>query len=262
MFTKSARVNRVHRLIVLFPLAVMAFSPSTTMAGSTTLTVSQGFFLDIENNNDSHFAITLNAYQNATGSSAGNGSYSNSYSAELLNSLPPPLFPGILTTAQTSGFADSDTLGSTATSSIDNASIVEVYLSAPSVLLFSTTYSITGSVQPSSSGQSASIFGDVYVYFNGQAVYSNSGTTGSFLTGDPSTLTVSGSSSLIAVDAPAGFSQFVEEPYAYETITTESLPPPPAGVPEPSSMALVIFGASSFGVYLGVRRVRGNRLRS
>jgi hypothetical protein len=238
------------------------FLPSPTMAGPTTLTVSQGFFLDIENNNNSHFAIALNSYQSTTGSAMGNAYYSNSYSAQLLNSLPPPLFPGILTTAQTSGFADSNTLGSTATSSIADASTVEVYLSAPSILLFSTTYSIRGSVQPSSSGQSAAIFGDVYVYFNGKAVYSTSGTTGSFLTGDLSTLNVSGSSSLIAVDAPAGFSQFVEEPYASETITTESLPPPPASVPEPSSLVLVILGASSIGLYLGVRRVQGKRLRS
>ena len=133
--------------------AGVALPNSLAMAGSTTLTVSQGFFLDIENSKTSDFAIALNSYQNAMGSAMNNGSYSNSYSAELLNSLPPPLFPGILTTAQTSGFADSNTLGSTATSSMADASTVEVYLSAPSILLFSTTYSITGSVQPSSSGR-------------------------------------------------------------------------------------------------------------
>ena len=81
------------------------------------------------------------------GSAMDNGSYSNSYSAELLNCIPP-LFPGILTTAQTFGFADSNTLGSTATSSMADASTVEVYLSTPLILLFSTTYSITGSVSP------------------------------------------------------------------------------------------------------------------
>ena len=51
--------------VLLF--AGVALPNSLAMAGSTTLTVSQGFFLDIEDNNNSHFAIALNSYHNANG---------------------------------------------------------------------------------------------------------------------------------------------------------------------------------------------------
>lgn len=258
MSTNSARVNRAHRLVVLLPFAVMALLSPPTMAGTCMLNATQGFFLAIENGGGRAFSIDLSAYQNTTGSTVGDASYNNSYGAYLLNSLPPPLFPGLITLAQTSGFADSNSPGATATSSCANATQVGVYLPAPATLLFSTTYSITGTVQPTSSSQSAAIFGDVYVYLNGTAVYSNSATTGSFATGVPTSLDFTGSSSLIAVGLHAGLNLFTIEPYAYESIATASSPPPPppSSTPEPSSIVMMVIGSIALVGWFLIRRYR------
>jgi hypothetical protein len=246
---------------LLLPV-VMASSPPLTMAGTYYAYASVDTFVDVENGSNSSFSITPGNSQQTTGSAADSGYFSNSYTDGLLNSLPPPLFPGVYTTAQTTGGENPDVPGSSAMSSISNESKVLLFFTEPTLLALDVVTSTTTSVQPTSAYEYASTFADVDLYFDGSQIYSTSSTAGSFGTGLADSTTSGGASPLIYVDAHAGINELDIYPYAYGSISTKFTSPPP-GVPEPSSLVLGIVGAALIRLCLGLgRRVQGHRLRS
>jgi hypothetical protein len=251
---------RCFTLWVIVPLlpVVTALLPSPTMAGTYSAYASVDTFVDVADGPNSSFAITPGAGTTTTGSASGNASYSNSYTDGLLNSLPPPLFPGVYTTAQSTGTEDPNTPGSQANSSISNESKVLLFFTTNTLLALDVITSTTTSVQPTSSYEFTACYANVNLYFDGTDIYSTSSTAGSFGTGLPDSTTSGGASPLIYVAAHAGVNELDIYPYADGYVRTTA-----ASVPEPGSLLLGVLGASLVGARLALRRLgRRNRPRS
>ncbi len=253
----NARCCNLWAIVLLLPV-ITALSSSSTMAGTYYAYASVNTFVDVENGPNSSFTITPGAGTMTTGSATGNASYSNSYTDGLLNSLPPPLFPGVYTTAQTNGTEDPFTPGSQANSSISNESKVLLFFTTNTLLALDVVTSTTTSVQPTSSYEYAACYANVNLYFDGNDIYSTSSTAGSFGTGLSDTTTSGGASPLIYVEAHAGINELDIYPYADGYIKTSAL-----SVPEPGSLLLGVVGATLVGSCLALRRRgQGNRHRS
>jgi len=248
-------------IVLLF--AGMALSNSLAMAGSYSGSAYINMSVGVANGPESSFFI-IQAGDTPTGSATGNASFSSSFTDGLDNSLPPPLFPGVYNSSQTNGFADLPA-GSSTSSSISYVTRVELFFAEPTLLAFGAYTSTSTSVQTSEPYEYAVSFANSTVYFDNTQVYTTFSTAGSFGQGLSYTTTSGGSSPTMYVYAHAGINEIDAVTYTngYAYTIPESSPPPPPGVPEPSSLVLGILGASSIGLYLGVRRRgQGGRLRS
>ncbi len=238
-------------------MAALLGPTSLAMAGSYYAYSSVDTYVDVANGPNSSFSITPGTNQTRTGSVSGNAYFSNNVTDGLLNSLPPPLFPGVYNTSQTNGFADLNSPGSSANSSISNESEVLLFLTKPTLLAFDVVTSTTTTVQTTSPYEFTACYADVNVYFDGTQVYSTYSTAGSFGNGFSYTTSSGGDSPLIYVLAHAG----VNELDSVTHVNCCSYTIAPQSVPEPRSLVLGIVGTSMIGLCLLRRRRQGDPLK-
>jgi hypothetical protein len=252
----SGRGCALAGLVLLFAGAVL--SPSPTMAGTYYAYAAVDTFIDVENGPNSSFSINPGTNETQTGSSTGNANSSSSVTYGLLNSLPPPLFPGVYDTAQTSGFASPTSPGSSTTSSISIESEVLLYFTQPTLLAFDLVTSTVTTVQTSTPYEFVATFADVNAYFDGSQVYGTSSTAGSFGNGYSYTTTSGGDSPLIYVEAHAGYNELDSVVYGNGYAYTIA----PSSVPEPATIVQMGFASIAVAWWCFIRHHRTRRARA
>jgi hypothetical protein len=234
---------------------------SPVIAGTYLVSSTLDTYVAVEDNSQTTFSIVPYGGTTNTGNVSGSGaSYSNTDSAQVLNLLPYPLYPGVGTYSETSGSTNPDAPNSSVNSSASIISRTYIVSNSYEEIYISATYAMTLSVQPASTSENMSVFADIGLYFDGTKVYTTSATIGSFNTGLPGSENYDGSTGDIFLLLHPGINELDSIPYAYgqSSVSTASGPPPPPppspSVPEPSSLVLSLGAIISIGACVALRR--------
>ena len=249
---------------LLYCILVMAmFSQGVALpavAGTYTVSIDLNTYVAVEDNSQTTFSIVpYGGTTNAGNASGSGGSYSNTDSAQILNLLPYPLYPGVGTYSETSGSTDPDAPNSSVNSSASIISRTYIFSAIYKEIYISATYAMTLDVDPTSKHENMSIFTDFGLYSNGAKVSSQSATIGSFNTGLPGSENVDSSTGDIFILLHPGINEIDSITYAYGQ---SAVSPFAATVPEPGSLVLSLGAIVSIGARVARRRYLGRRFRS
>jgi hypothetical protein len=248
---------KLRTCIVVIAVTSQILAPPA-VAGTYTVSATLNTNVAVEDNSQTTFSIVPYGGTTTTGNVSGSGaSYSNTVSAMILNLLPPPLYPGLETYAETSGSTNPDAPNSSVNSSASLISRTYIFSTSYEEIYFNATYAMALSVQPTSTSENMSLFADVGLYFDGTKEDLISATIGSFNTGLPGSENSTGSTANIFVLLHPGINELDSIPYVYGQSSVS-----PATIPEPSSLVLSVGAIISIGAWVAHRRYLGRRFRS